>query len=255
MAEIKKHLEKYKRFETESTEWSPVKISGSCPTCKGFGVLRRDVPFGSPGFGQLVPCPDCRTTDFYKLYPEVGLRQVDYNRRWADFKQLGNIPEAIKAVRELFDRGSGWLFLWGTFGTGKTMLLKTATAEYFREFGPGCRYVEMEGIIDDVRGAFDTEEMNREKQARVNKWGGIPLLCIDEMDKVTPTDFKKTTEFTILNRRYDGALYDENITIMASNKSPEALGGYLSSRIRDGRFYAIELITPDVRAIQSGTGK
>ena len=30
-----------------------------CPTCRGRGWLRRDLPVGDPEFGQAMPCPDC----------------------------------------------------------------------------------------------------------------------------------------------------------------------------------------------------
>lgn len=217
-----------------------------CEVCSGTGWIYYDVPMNDPRFGKIYPCA-CVGRDTLPAFKESGLRKEDLDRKWGDLYDLGNTMEAVDVVKNVLEKGYGWVYIWGEYGLAKTVILKTAIAQWFNDHGMGCAYVNMSQLMDHVRASYDQDQSQQEVINRLSYWGRLHLLAIDEMDKVKKTEFVKDKQFTILNERYERAIYKKSITLMASNSPPSHLGGYIHSRIRDNRFEIVELDGADAR--------
>ena len=117
----------------------------SCEICGGIGYIRYEVPVYHEYFGKIFPCPN---RDGWELYGAgCGLEMRERSLTWEALKAVNGMGEVKRVVQEVLTRGSGWLYLWGDFGLGKTRLLKTTVAAGIREKRPAA-YVRMAEIID-----------------------------------------------------------------------------------------------------------
>jgi DNA replication protein DnaC len=217
-----------------------------CKHCNGIGFLKPpdDTPIDSPQFGKLEYCPN---VDRWNLPGAVryGLTSDEISdMTWDSIADKESAQSAIDAVNELLERGYGWLYIHGAFGLAKTFILKIAVAQMLRK-NTEAAYIRMSQIIDNLRDAFSSNHPSHEVQSRLDWWSQIPILAIDEFDRVRLTEYAQERQFVLMDQRYESALRQETITIMASNKSPSELAeqtdGYLSDRIEDGRFQIIKL--------------
>jgi hypothetical protein len=218
-----------------------------CPICGGVGWLRsgaRDIH--DPMFGRLVPCPNF---SLFKSYGDrLGLSENEWGLDWDDLNERENVKEGIRAIYESVKQEYGWIFLWGDYGLAKTMMLKIATAYSLRKKILAV-YVRMEEIMDNLRSAFDEKNPSYASQRRLDWWVDLPMLCVDEFDKVYETEFASRRRFLLMDRRYEAAINKTGITIVASNRGPSEFEGYLSDRICDNRFSVVHLTGTSYRKI------
>lgn len=80
-----------------------------------------------------------------------------------------------------------------------------------------------------------------ESEARLAWWSNLPLLAIDEFDRVNNTAWASERQFLLMDQRYEQAIRGKSITILASNTDPAKLAGYLYDRISDRRFEIIRV--------------
>ncbi len=209
-----------------------------CPICGGIGYVRYDRPIDHPRFGKLEPCPNM---DPIRLYgSRVGLNTTELKFTWNALIDYNGIGHAIKEIKNAINDGYGWVFLWGEYGLGKSTLLKTTIAECLRS-GHQSSYVRMVDIIDDLRNAFSTDNPSEASANRLEFWTEVPVLAIDEFDRIRLTEYAEERRFALMDHRYENAIREKSITIMASNSDPRYLDGYLADRIFDGRFKVIHL--------------
>lgn len=213
-----------------------------CPICSGSDYYRKDVPKDHPDFGKLFLCPQINR---FKLpfAARFGIPEEEaMSLNWDYLKQFRSaigIQQAREAVHEVLRKGYGWVFIHGDFGIGKTLVLKIATALTLQA-GNDAAYVRMAEILDHLRASFDDNSRESETD-RLSWWTDLPVLCIDEFDKVRKTDYGKERSFVLLDRRYEQAVRQDTVTIIASNQAPDSFDGYLYDRIRDGRFFVREI--------------
>lgn len=212
--------------------------SVDCPVCHGIGYV-------TGASGKLDICPN---VDPLRLYSgeRYGVDGDELKYTWAQIKPFNNTMAAVKAVKIAMERGHGWVYLYGPPGLGKTLVLKIAVAQYLQA-RRGAAYCRMAEIIDDLRAAFDAKNPSEESQRKLDWWAGLPLLAIDEFDRVRATEYAEERRFLLMDRRYEMALREKNITLMASNNDPSTMDGYLWDRIRDGRFQIVYLTGHSVR--------
>src|SRR6476469_6549653 len=107
-----------------------------CPTCRGVGFLRRNVPFGHPEFGKAIECR-CRkiARKARQRKQLVELSQVETLQRF-EVASLENYdltpPGVIHAYHAAFKfafHAKGWLVLTGPNGCGKTHLAVSIVKE------------------------------------------------------------------------------------------------------------------------------
>lgn len=215
-----------------------------CPICGGLGWCHVERSLGDPRFGRLELCPNVNPLTVYgKL---IGLSDQELLFSWKVLANVNGAGEIIETIERTLALGFGWIFIWGSFGLGKTTLLKTTTAEALRS-GYRASYTRMVDIIDNLRAAYSTDNSSYQAETRLNNWVDVPVLCIDEFDRIRLTEFASDRRFALMDKRYEGAIREENITIMASNSDPRTLDGYLADRIFDGRFTVIHIEGNSVR--------
>lgn len=217
-----------------------------CPICRGIGYYRVDLPTTHNDFGKAIPCPNRARKGLYGEHS--GLNPEEMKWTWDRIIPVhgNNIFDGVDAVKRIVKQGFGWIYLTGGYGQGKSLILKIAIATFLRSHETAA-YTRMAEILDHLRAAYDTENPSQESEDRLNWWANLPLLAIDEFDRVRQTEFGDERRFRLLDFRYEQAIRGESITIMASNSDPKHLPGYLYDRIRDGRFEIIQLEGRSVR--------
>jgi DNA replication protein DnaC len=219
-----------------------------CPICHGSIWVRQDVPVGHPDFGKLKPCPNA---DLYAIHGEkqLGVTRKELDASWSSivYREDANTNEAVQAILDTLQNGQGWIFFHGGYGLAKTLLLKIVVAEMLRK-GKLSAYARMAEVIENLRQAYsDKDNAQEEAGRRLDFWTTLPVLCLDEFDRLRPTEFADEKKFVLLDRRYEDAIREKSVTILASNAHPNTFDGYLASRINDKRFKVIELTGKDFR--------
>jgi DNA replication protein DnaC len=209
-----------------SAETEPV-----CPLCNGAGYLRMEVPVGHPNFGRLFPC-QC------KLSEMADRTHVDLERRsnldaFAD-KTFANFDVNVPGTREGFliardyaRNPSGWLYLLGKYGCGKTHLAAAVANEAVSR-GLHTYFAIAPDLLDYLRAAYDPAAAssydNRFEAIRT-----VPLLIIDDLGTENTTPWAREKLYQIFNHRYNFRLP----TVITSNVELDSLDPRIASRICD----------------------
>lgn len=212
--------------------------SPDCPICKGLGFVHYDRPLSHPKFGKLEYCPNINPIKRYGS--KCGLTEYELKYSWKLLVDINGMGDVLMKVTRILNQGYGMIFIWGNYGLGKTSILKTIVAESIRS-GKESAYSRMVEIMNDLRSAYSTEHSNEEFSRRLNFWMNVPILCIDEFNRIKMTDYVEEQRFTILDQRYENAIQKEGITVMVSNSDPAKLDKYLADRIFDGRLDVIHI--------------
>ncbi len=220
-----------------------------CSTCKGAGIIPSPPQIEKNIWGKdqevirWGPCPENAKV---KLLRQSGLNNPEMKFTWDKILDIKNTFEAMHAIQDVLAKSYGWVYLWGGSGNAKTDLLKTAVAEHVHQ-NKNAAYVNMVNIIDDLRGAFDKDYPSVESQSRLDRWQSIPLLSIDEFNRVNETPWVEERKFVLMDERYRAAINKQGITLMASNVNPDTFDPYLYSRIEDGHFKIIKMTAKSLR--------
>lgn len=221
-----------------------------CQYCGGVKFVRYDLPTDHPNFGKLLPCPECAPkTGFWS--DESGLLPEDRALTWDAVKGVSaSVVSAKAAIQAAMIAGYGWVYLYGGYGTSKTVLLRTAIAVSNWDGVTGV-YTRMSDLFDTIRAAFDGANPQESAIRRLNWFSSVPVLAIDEVEKVSETAFVTERRFQLLDRRYDMATRQrQGVTLIAGNVPPSRLDGAIASRIKDARFTVIEINdTGDLRLV------
>jgi len=232
-----------RRFN-DDTEPEPTDV---CNICHGLQFLRRELPVNHPEFGKVFPC--------FCVQDQVattgsGILVDDLNRFiWPNVQDINGAFRVRDKIFEILERGHGWIFLFGNPGTGKTTLLKTTITELVKA-GIPAKYTNMSSIIDDLRASFDHSQPSQEILFRLHKWQNADILAIDEFDRVNMTEFAQDRQFRLMDERYQSALNQKTVTIMASNMPPTSFGDYLSDRILDRQFVVVDMGETSARQLE-----
>lgn len=238
-------------LKDKAGHYVPAQPSPACDYCGDAKFVRMgDYDFGDPRFGKMQPCPKCNARK--QAHPDrLGMLPRDYDLTWGDLVNLpgSNAAAALLQVRKVVERGYGGVYLWGGYGMAKTAILKIATAEWIRK-GLYGTYLLFSDLIDEIRAGFD-KETSQSAYERLQSWGGMPFLALDELDKARATEFVQETQFRLLDKRYERVTRaEETVTLIASNEAPDTLPPALRSRLSDPRFaVVVELKGRDVRPI------
>lgn len=185
--------------------------------------------------GQVVACPQCSAQDFRA---SCGLSAAELETTSAQMFVAGSQADqdTQRVLRWLADdvvsRPAGWLTLWGSYGTAKTMVAHAVVAGLVRA-GIQARYYHAkrleQGWFDDMRG--DTANAVMYRRVRV--------LVIDEVDKINfKSDWTRGAFSELMDERYRTGLAGTTCTLLISQHDPaDAVPGDVASRMADGRFY------------------
>ncbi len=151
-------------------------------------------------------------------------------------------PAAYDLAQAFVERPQGVLALYGSYGTGKTHLL-AAIANAVSAAGRTCRFASttlLFGAVQERIGqGLDYLDLYRRAIA-------APLLLLDDLDKLKPSEFREETLYTILNGRAVAGLP----LAITSNRPPDELtpwvGGAGCSRLMAG-LIPVPMQGPDYR--------
>jgi hypothetical protein len=211
-----------------------------CKTCGGSGYIRVEK---DPHHITLDPCPNYRAQNIKRDISDGKGRGGLTANELATLDWDLVIPgisdgtKAMKFVKPAVERGYGMGIMLGKWGQAKTLLMKIAVAKFIHD-GKSAHYIKLTTLMDDIRTAYDEKE--NKMTALVNKireWQSLDLLCLDEIDKDTGTDWAETRLFDLVDERWVLAVRQSALTLFASNyASPNEIPGYLRSRIEDNRW-------------------
>lgn len=194
-----------------------------CDVCGGTGWLKVDK--------ALLPC-DCFSPQLVQRYlqrsglqPQERAYHADY--AW-DLPGKGGLQRVAKEALE--SDFTGIYALHGDPGVGKSGVMKALVAATCRGGFPAY-YTLAEEMLDEIRNTYSGAE-GESTAAAMDRFLGYRLLAVDEIDRISGTEWATSTLMSILNKRYTRR--HEQATIIATNAAIEELPQYLVSRLRDG---------------------
>lgn len=252
-------------FEAEAAGRPMPKV---CGQCGDVGHVIRDVPFGHPAFGKLIPCPVCRQDRQPEWLikqsglqvGEQGLTLTDWRYvTWAKTDASGPTRNAQrKAARDamvkILQGHAGWLTFYGDFGSGKSFALKILACEFIQHKTPAL-YGNMADILQHLRDKIS-------QSVRGDRYWehlcNVPVLLIDEVGRFNATGWAQEQVFRLIDLRHRRIA--SHVTGFATNDDPHSLLapgdkegiGYLYSRMRVAPMILLE---GDVRPMLREEGK
>ncbi len=129
---------------------------------------------------------------------------------------------------------AGWLTLWGTYGTAKTMTVQAIIAGLVRQ-KRNARFYHAK----QVENAWFKDMHDPDHSAQGLLFLDTPFLAIDELDKVNLKNEWIRQQFqNLLDHRYRQGIDGKQLTLITLNSDPaDTLPGDIASRMGDGRFY------------------
>lgn len=220
--------------------------STTCDICDGLGFFVPDVDRYDPKFGRAQKCPHgCGTLGERERAAASGLLGNMRKLSFVTSKGWGqSVRPAATAVKQAVtaDPPAGFILISGPYGCGKTHILAAAVNEAIERGGVGL-FSTADGILDRFRETFDKETKSGNADTYWQVWNrflDVPVLCVDELDRVSGTAWAENQLFQVLNKRYEKSVYGNDngrtcLTVLATNSAVEGLPPYLISRLKDGR--------------------
>jgi DNA replication protein DnaC len=172
--------------------------------------------------------------------------------RYSAADQAATLAAAHALARTYAAAPSGWLYLVGPVGAGKSSLmaaLLNALAETHELIG---LYGVAADLLDYIRAGYARDADVRAEQ-RAAQLREAPLLCLDDLGAEQTTDWSEAALFGILNARWQ----HNRPTIITSNVPLSALSPRIQSRIAGmsaGPRPEIPVIAADARAYLRARG-
>lgn len=210
-----------------------------CEICGGDGLIKRD---GEPG-----PC-DCRMDEIQAKRAEEMREDANIPPRYrgaklSDFDGTENesVAKTARQYTNRFDEVRNGetdtigFYIWGGVGTGKTHLGYAVMNSLIEDEKP-CFATSVPDLLEKIRPGRDDHKINEYKDTMRE----IPFLFIDDIGKENPTEWVRTTLWSLINHRYNWL----KPTFITSNHDPDSLPsdsvGAISDRISE-MFYTVEM--------------
>lgn len=202
-----------------------------------------DVPLNDPRFGKSVRCVAC--TDWLvhsRLTEEERTFTVQSLVKRPD-DQRGEIFVLRFLAKEMLDDPFGFLTVYGRKGGGKSLLLAAMVAEFCRR-GREAVYFNAGEIVMMLSAGEEKEidgfRVEGNYEANKRRLKHIPVLAIDELDKITWTPWQIAQIGEVIEHRHRNAA--RLVTLFAMNLPPWQWPAakyveHIGSRFRDGRFH------------------
>jgi len=170
-----------------------------CEYCGGQKYYRYDVDIDHVYFGRNFPCPKCNQIE---IDYQSGLNTKERTITMGMINTT-NRPHTLKMVRaamNFIESPKGFLSFHGGNGTGKT-LAAMAIVNALIGKGIEARYLTASELLAIMRETFNTETAETD-YSRIHKFAKIPVLVIDEMDKLRDTPYSREIQQELINLRY-----------------------------------------------------
>lgn len=226
----------------------------NCKICGGLGYVRQDLPVGHPDFGKMQICV-CRQRNVElaareRLFRLSNLEAFDH-MTFDTFKPQGRMGLADQHIRSLeyalnqaanFARTlSGWLFLTGGYGCGKTHLA-AAIANYVVSLSVPTLFLTVPDLLDWLRFSYDSPDANFEE--RFEEIRNIRLLVLDDLGTQNTTAWAQEKLYQIINYRYVNKLP----LVVTTNQNLDEIDGRIRSRLQDADMVTtVRIYAPDYR--------
>lgn len=233
--------------------------SPQCTNCGGTGQLwfaaLNESKYVSPDGGKIpylfyeghfrtyeslfFDCPICRANNVDRiksLWLNSGLEKEEREYSLGFLDGRAGKESALREAQELLSLTpypSGWLSLYGAYGVGKSGVLKSLVAAFIRA-GVSARYIRAMDVLGEARETYGDESAESEAEM-VSRYSHYSFLAVDEVDRVSGTEWARAMLFNVLDDRYKKR--GEIATAIATNSLPDSMPpafGYLNDRMKDG---------------------
>ncbi|MGD2104435.1 MAG: ATP-binding protein [Anaerolineae bacterium] len=218
-----------------------------CDLCHGLRRVKADVGPAHPLFAQFIPCPRCRGAvkrqqlerrfrerrrriERYSQLVGRARRQTFSNfelRRDEEHTEL--VREAFRAARAFAGEPEGWLFLYGSRGTGKSHLAAAIANHLLAPSGAEQKslvlFMTVPGLLNLLRSGF--ERGDHENLLALTK--EVDVLILDDLGVERVNDWVRETLYEVTHARWQ----TESPLVVVSNLRPEGLEPRLRDRLMD----------------------
>lgn len=196
-----------------------------CPTCLGFGYLRRTgLPVTDPDFGTLIPCaclaPVLAQKRLERLFGGADFPPVLRNLDFGTFAATRGDQAARARVESWATAGTGSLYLFGKVRRGKTGLALAAFRYRLETTQTAGLYKSSVDLLDAIRASFDRATGGARTSEIIEAARTAPLLVLDDLGKESVTDWVGQQVYGLVDYRWRQCLP----TIVTSNYSLLELG-------------------------------
>lgn len=174
-----------------------------CPECHGARWFSySNLELGHPFYGRLFPCPVCNKQ---AIDTACGLKDHERQITFDKINTHGREDtwKAVSAAKAFVRAPRGFLSIYGEFGNGKTTIMM-AIVNAVIEQGIEARYLTASDLLAYLRETFNSETKESDYD-RLHELAKIPVLCIDEMDKLRDTAYSRELQQELINLRYRDA--------------------------------------------------
>lgn len=220
----------------------------NCPVCLNKGVIYK---LDEKGIDFTIPCECKSIRESIKRAARSGFGNLLDTCTFDSFIVTDDWQKNLKnRIKQFADSPSGWLYVCGQPGCGKTHLC-TAAAAQMMNGGENTLYVKWYNVSKKLKGLLNTPDYPAEIERLIN----VDVLYLDDFFKTqqngTVTNGDINLAFEIIDARY----CRDCITVFSSEKTitelldiDNALGGRIKEKTAAGDYIEIkEDISRDYR--------
>jgi len=199
----------------------------TCPTCHGYGFVRRAAPLHSEDFGKAFACA-CAAPSIRQRRIDRMAARIPYGEEGYSFENypVEGDQTALLACRAFAVSEQGSLFLWGPVRTGKTSLA-SAIARARLQAGDDVLFMNVPDLLEEFRHTFDHERGELTTSQLTDLVRDTTLVVLDDLGAEKVSSWVIDLLYRLVNHRQTL----RKRTVYTSNRSLLELERRLDDRI------------------------